>query len=108
MKEKLQPSTEARQLLRKMRRLKPFLLGSFTITRKRCGNHNCACAKKGPLHETALLTWKEKKVTKSIYIPIAQRREVAKWIEEGKRLKQLMQIINQLQRQTLRSMKEKK
>ncbi len=108
MKTKPQASAEARQLLRELRRVKPFLLGSLTVTHKRCGNPNCACAKKGPLHQTVLLTWKEKKVTQSIYIPIAQRQEVAKWIEEGKRLKQLIQKINELQRQALRNMKEKK
>lgn len=108
MKTKLPVSPETRQLLRQLRSLKPFLSGSFTVTGKRCGRPDCQCAKQGPLHQTALLTWKEKKITRSLYIPIAYREEVAAWIEEGKRLKQLLQQINELQRQALRIMKEKK
>ncbi len=52
----------------------------MTITKKKCGNPKGRCAKQGPIHETALLTWKEGNTTKTLYVPRELRAEVAAWI----------------------------
>jgi hypothetical protein len=54
----------------------------------------------------ALLTWKEKKRTRTLYVPIELRQEVGKWVKEGKLLKRLMAEVSQAQREFLTSMKK--
>ncbi len=97
---------DGKKILQQIRKTKPFLQGSLSITKKRCGNPNCRCAKEGPVHETALLTWKENKITKTMHIPISLRKEVKKWVEEGKRLKELIQQMSKTQREFLCSIRK--
>ena len=94
-------STAGRRILARLRTLGPFLEGSLTVSTKRCGRPTCRCATEGPLHETALLTWKEAQKTHTLYIPIAWRETVAAWVEEGKRLKALRHAMSVAQRQFL-------
>jgi hypothetical protein len=97
-----------RQVLSRIRKIKPFVQGSLTVTMKRCGNPKCRCASLGPIHETALLTWKEGKITKTLYVPVSLRKEVAKWVEEGKLLKKLINEMSEAQRSVLQTAKAKK
>ena len=97
---------QGRQILKRIRKIKPFVQASLNITKKRCGNPKCICAKQGPIHEVALLTWKEAKKTQSLYVPIEFRREVAKWVEEGKILKRLIAEMSKAQRDFLISKKK--
>ena len=94
-------SPAGRRILARLRTLKPFVEGSLTVTTKRCGRPTCRCATTGPLHPTALLTWKEEQTTRTVYIPIAWRDTVAAWVEEGKRLKDLSHAMSVAQRQFL-------
>ena len=68
------------------------------MTTRRCGRATCRCATRGPLHESALLTWKEAGTTQTLHVPIALRGVVAAWVEEGKRLKQLSHAMSVAQR----------
>lgn len=86
------------RILARLRTMGPFLEGSLTITTKRCGRPTCRCVTEGPLHEAALLTWKEQGKTRTLHVPIALREEVAAWVEEGKRLKQLIHEMSAAQR----------
>lgn len=88
-------SVRAKRALDRLRRTKPFLLGSLSITKKRCGNPRCRCAAEGPLHETALLTWKEDNRTHTMYVPIELRQEVAACLEEAKQLKRLVREVSE-------------
>jgi hypothetical protein len=92
--------------LYRLRKIKPFMQASLNITKKRCGNPHCRCAQEGPLHEVALLTWKEEKRTRTLYVPIELRQEVEKWVEEGKLLKRLAAEVSQAQREFLTSKKK--
>lgn len=92
---------QGKRALESIRKIKPFVQASLTVTKKRCGNPSCRCAKIGPTHEVALLTWKEGKRTRSLYVPIEFRQEVAKWVEEGKRLKRLIAQMSKAQREFL-------
>jgi hypothetical protein len=101
-------NAQGKAVLQHIRKIKPFLQASLTITYKRCGNPRCRCATHGPIHEVALLTWKENSKTRTLYVPTKYREEVAKWVEEGKRLKQLMFQMSQAQREFLISKKSRK
>jgi hypothetical protein len=92
--------------LERIRKVKPFIQASFTITRKRCGNPSCRCAKEGPIHEAALLTWKEDKRTRTLYVPVELREEAARWVQEGKILKRLITEMSKAQREFLISKKK--
>jgi hypothetical protein len=86
------------RILARLRTIGPFLEGSLTIGTKRCGRPTCRCATEGPLHETAVLTWKEQQKTCTLYIPIALRKEVAAWVAECQRLKELIHAMSAAQR----------
>lgn len=93
------PTTAAgRRILARLGTLGPFLEGSLTLTTKRCGRPTCRCVVEGPLHEVTLLTWKEHGKTHTLYVPIAQRKEVAAWVAEGQRLKHLIHAMSAAQR----------
>ena len=92
---------QGKRVLERIRKIKPFVQGSLNITKKRCGNPACRCARQGPIHETALLTWKENQKTRTLYIPIELRQEVARWVEEGKLLKRLIAQMSKAQREFL-------
>ncbi len=94
-------SQQGKAILQHIRRIKPFLQASLSVTRKRCGNPHCRCAAQGPIHKVALLTWKENNKTHSLYVPPQYHEEVAKWVEEGKRLKLLITQMSQAQREFL-------
>jgi len=91
-------SPAGQRILARLRTLGPFLEGSLTVSTKRCGRSTCRCATEGPLHETALLTWKEDGTTRTLHVPIALREDVAAWVEEARRLKQLRQEMSVAQR----------
>jgi len=94
------PETSAagQRVLARLRAIGPFLEGSLTIATKRCGKPACRCVEAGPLHEAAVLTWKEAGTTRTLHVPIALRETVAAWVEEGKRLKQLSHEMTVAQR----------
>lgn len=98
-------SEQGRLALERIRKIKPFVQASLTITRKRCGNLTCRCAREGPVHEAALLTWKEGKKTRTLYVPMELRQEVERWVEEGKLLKRLIAEVSRAQREFLLSKK---
>lgn len=106
MNKKTETNAAGRQVLERIAQIGPFLPASLTITRTRCGNARCRCAKEGPIHETALLTWKEGQKTHTLYVPCNLRNEVAQWITEWKKLKRLIERMGTVQRQFLQTQKK--
>jgi hypothetical protein len=94
-------SESGKRILARIRKIKPFVQASLSIYQKRCGNATCRCAREGPIHDTAQLTWKEGGRTRSLHVPAELRQEVAKWVEEGKLLKCLIGEMSQAQRELL-------
>lgn len=94
------------RILARIRAIGPFLEGSLTVTTKRCGKPTCRCAEVGPIHEAALLTWKEAGRTRTLHVPIALRETVAAWVAEGKRLKALRHEMTTAQRTFLLAQRE--
>ena len=72
-------SAAGQRILARLRAIGPFLEGSLTITTKRCGKPTCRCVEVGPIHEAAVLTWKEAGTTRTLHVPIALREEVGAW-----------------------------
>lgn len=104
----LMTNERGKRALDRLRKIKPFVQASLNLTKKRCGNPRCRCSQEGPLHEVALLTWKEEKRTRTLYVPIELRQEVAKWVQEGKLLKRLVAEVSQAQREFLISKKKRR
>ena len=100
-------SDEGWEILRRIRKIRPFVQASLTVTRQRCGRPSCRCALQGELHETSLLTWKEKGKTRTLHVPIELRQEVARWVEEGKRLKRLIDEMSEAQKRLLKQKRKK-
>jgi len=94
-------SESGKRILERIRKIKPFVQASLSIYQKRCGNPTCRCAREGPIHETAQLTWKEGGRTRTLHVPAELRQEVAKWVEEGKLLKSLIGQMSAAQRELL-------
>lgn len=94
---------KAETILDQIHAIGPFLMASLTVTKKRCANPACRCFREGPIHEVALLTWKEKQKTHTMYIRIDDRKEVRRWVREGKRLKRLIKAMSEAQRKSLRN-----
>ena len=76
---------------------RPVLAASFVRFQHRCGKATCVCHQGGPLHRSQHLTFKERgQKTRSVYVPKELIKDVQSWIQEHKRLKQLLQEIHQL------------
>lgn len=102
-----QTSPAGERILARLRAIGPFLEGSLTLTTKRCGNPTCRCVDAGPIHEAAVLTWKEAGRTRTLHIPIVLRETVAAWVAEGKRLKALSHEMAAAQRAFLVAQRER-
>jgi len=105
MTKKQSTSQAGQTILAQIRRIRPFLAASLTVTKKRCGNPKCRCAEEGPMHETCLLTWKEEQKTHTLSVPKELREEVTQWIEEWKALKGLVRRVSDAQREFLQTLK---
>ena len=103
MKRDFATNADGRKILERIGCIRPFLPASMTVTRKKCGNPNCRCAIQGAMHETALLTWKEGKLTRTLHVPRDMREEVTEWIAEWKRLKALIEKMGDAQKQFLKT-----
>ncbi len=80
---------------------KPFIEGSLKKIGVKCGNPNCRCAK-GEKHISHILTRKVNGKTKSIYVPIAMIKEVSKWVEEYRRIKQKKRKVTEMNEQIIK------
>jgi hypothetical protein len=107
MSQKPVTTAEGKRTLEAIRRIRPFLPASLTVTLRKCGNPKCRCAKEGPIHETALLTWKEGVTTHTLHVPRELRTQVRQWIDEWKKLKKLIAQMGAVQRQCLQTLRNK-
>jgi len=83
--------------LKKVALKQPVLAASFVEFRHCCSSAACACHAGGPKHLSQHLTLKEPgQKTRSVYVPKDLVKDVRSWIEEHRRLKQLLHEIQQL------------
>lgn len=83
--------------LKKVAAKRPVLAASFVQFQAQCGKASCSCRHGGPKHLSQHLTFKEPgQKTRSVYVPKDLVKDVLSWIEEHRRLKSLLQEIQQL------------
>lgn len=85
--------SEAR--IRQLRARGPVLGASLVQIAKQCGRSGCHC-QSGKKHVGIYLTFKEQGKTRTVYVPQELRGEVARWIDEHRRLKRLMKELSAL------------
>jgi hypothetical protein len=78
--------------LKQIAQAKEMIDGSLSKVEKKCGRENCHCAT-GEKHTAFQLTKKVKGKTKSTHVPKEMVEEVRAWIQEHRRIKQLMKEI---------------
>lgn len=88
--------------IKKLGESKVFISGSLIRTGRKCGNPNCRCANGGEKHPCVLLTSKVRGKTKSVYVPVDMEDEVAQWVKEHKKIKQLLKEVDTLSRQIIK------
>ena len=81
--------------VKKLKAAGPVLVASLVQIAKRCGRTGCHC-QSGEKHVGTYLTFKEQGKTRTVYVPLELREEVARWIAEHRRLKQLMRELSAL------------
>jgi hypothetical protein len=83
--------------LKKLSPKRPVLAASLVQFHHRCGQPSCRCHAEGPKHSAHHITFKESgQKTRAVYVPKDLVEDVRSWIEEHRRLKQLLQEIHQL------------
>ena len=93
---------QRRRVVSKINSLDPWIEGTFVSTSRRCGKKNCACHKGGAKHPVLYLTWKENGKTVSLYVPRRLEPEVTEWVQNYKKLKDLIREISEIQKQIIR------
>jgi hypothetical protein len=87
--------------LKKLAEVRPFIAGSLAKVGVRCGNPACRCAS-GQRHEAWVLTRKEKGKTVTVHVPRDMVEDVAKWVQEHRRRKQLSREVSELGERIIR------
>jgi hypothetical protein len=82
--------------LKKLTTTQPILAASLVQTAKHCGRPSCHCLNGGPKHVGNYVTCKVAGKTRTVYVPLDLLTDVRSWIEEHRRLKRLLQEIQQL------------
>lgn len=105
MKQKLSIGVlEARRdaKLKELARTGPVVQGSLSRIGVKCGNPNCKCAR-GEKHVSHILTRKFSGKTVSVYVPMDMVETVRKWVNEHRRVKQLLREVSKLNEQIIRA-----
>jgi len=89
-------------LIKELANIGPFVDGSIAKVKRRCGNKNCKCYLKGEKHESYYLMYKERGVTKAVYIPVDIEEEVRKWNDNYKKLKEIVAEITRANKEIIR------
>ena len=87
--------------LKLLRKCGPMIMGSLGKILRTCGNPNCRCAK-GQKHEGWKLTWKDKNITQSLYVPVDLVKEVQNWVNEYKKIQGLIKEITEFNKQIIK------
>lgn len=89
--------------LRALREVGPLVAASLVPRYTTCGNPNCKCAR-GEKHKGWCLTYKGSgNRTKTAHVPKDLVEEVRKWVQEHKRVKEILREISHLSLQILKA-----
>jgi hypothetical protein len=91
-----------KKLFAQLNSIGPFVEGSLNTVYRICGNNSCKCMKKGEKHPALFLTWKENKITKTLYIPVSMYDDVKLWNNNYKKIKNIIKDISNIQKDLLK------
>jgi Family of unknown function (DUF6788) len=84
---------------------KPLLRGSLVLQHRSCGKPYCRC-QKGQKHPALYLHTRSGDRRVRIYIPPALHDTTRRWVENGRRVKRLVDRVSQLYLQALLEQKQ--
>jgi Family of unknown function (DUF6788) len=90
------PERHARSRLAQLITEQPFLRGSLVERARSCGKPTCRC-QKGQLHRSLYLACRHQGQRVLLYIPRALEETARQWVHNGRRLRQQLQDLHQLQ-----------
>lgn len=90
------PERAARSRLAQLIGEQPFLRGSLVERARSCGKPTCRC-QQGHLHRSLYLATRHKGKRALLYIPRALEETARLWIDSGRRIRQHLQDLHQLQ-----------
>ncbi len=74
----------------------PFLRGSLVERARRCGKPTCHC-RQGQLHRSLYLAVRHRDRRALLYIPRPLEETVRLWVANGRRLREQLEALNELQ-----------
>ena len=96
----------ARSRLAQLITEQPFLRGSLVDRARSCGKPTCRC-QKGQLHHSLYLAVNHRGQRALLYIPRALEETVRQWLDNGRRIYQQLQALNQQQLEQLLQHKQR-
>jgi len=108
MSSRTQRSSEERQARSRAAQFlvnEPFLRGTLVLRMRTCGKPYCRC-QKGQKHPTLYLYTRSSKRQVCTYIPKALHETVRRWVDNGRRIKRLVDQVAQHNFETLLEQKQ--
>lgn len=90
------PERHARSQLAQVITQQPFLRGSLVEQGRRCGKPTCRC-RQGQLHRSLYLAVRHRGRRALLYIPRPLEETVRLWLQNGRRLREQLETLNELQ-----------
>lgn len=90
------PERHARSQLAQLITEQPFLRGALVERARSCGKPTCRC-QQGHLHRSLYLAVRHQGRRALLFIPWALEQTVRLWLDNGRRLAQQLQALNQIQ-----------
>ena len=92
-----------KSLLKKMAKLGPFMMGTPTYLKIKCGNKKCKCQKdREARHHKLHLSWTDAEGNGTQYVPVDIRKDVLEWIENYWIMKEYMKEMTGLSRKMIK------
>ena len=99
------PERHTRSQLVQLISQQPFLRGSLVERARRCGKPTCRC-RQGQLHRSLYLAVRHRDRRVLLYIPRSLEETVRLWVANGRRLREQLEALNQLQLEQLLQRKQ--
>jgi hypothetical protein len=99
------PERHARSQLAQLITQQPFLRGSLVERARRCGKPTCRC-RQGQLHRSLYLAVRHRDRRALLYIPRPLEETVRLWLHNGRRLREQLETLNQMQLEQLLQRKQ--
>lgn len=89
-------------LLKRLAKVGPFVNGSLVLIHRTCGNsQHCRCSR-GHKHASWYLSYALQGKTKMVYVPVDLERDVRRWSQEYRHVKEALREVCDLQREIIR------